>query len=191
MGGRLLREDAGGHQLQPRPHARRGRDQGRQRRQGQLLRRCGRGAGPADVRHRVRVRLRHGRAGRIPQRRASGRHARIRTVLERQERQGLRRLQGAVHGLRGPVAHRVQAARVRDRRVGHDRARQVQGRGERLRRRKHPAAVRPQGQGDLHGDVPEPLLDRQGLQLRQRLPHHLQPGENRDEHPGVARFEGR
>lgn len=36
--------------------------------------------------------------GRIPQRRASGRHARIRTVLERQERQGLRRLQGAVHG---------------------------------------------------------------------------------------------
>lgn len=129
--------------------------------------------------------------GRIPQRRASGRHARIRTVLERQERQGLRRLQGAVHGLRGPVAHRVQAARVRDRRVGHDRARQVQGRGERLRRRKHPAAVRPQGQGDLHGDVPKPLLDRQGLQLRQRLPHHLQPGENRGEHPGVAWFEGR
>ncbi|WP_267326872.1 hypothetical protein [Bifidobacterium longum] len=76
VGGRLLREDAGGHQLQPRPHARRGRDQGRQRRQGQLLQRCGRGVGPADVRHRVRVRLRHGRAGRIPQRRASGRHAR-------------------------------------------------------------------------------------------------------------------
>lgn len=73
---------------------------------GQLFRRCGRGVGPADVRHRVRVRLRHGRAGRIPQRRASGRHARIQAVLERQERQGLRRLQGAVHGLRGPVAHR-------------------------------------------------------------------------------------
>lgn len=68
---------------------------------------------------------------------------------------------------------------------------QVQGRGERLRRRKHPVAVRPQGQGDLHGGVSVGLLDRQGIQLRQRLPHHLQPGENRGEHPGVARFEGR